>query len=51
MEALVEAGYTTILSGGGPADGNITLRDHIEKGIINGLPHHPDRRSEAQRHR
>jgi imidazolonepropionase-like amidohydrolase len=36
MEALLEAGYTTILSGGGPAEGNITLRDHIEKGIING---------------
>src|SRR5262245_61811737 len=36
MQALLEAGYTTILSGGGPAEGNITLRDHIEKGIING---------------
>jgi imidazolonepropionase-like amidohydrolase len=36
MQAQLEAGYTTILSGGGPADGNITLRDHIEKGIING---------------
>ena len=36
MQALLEAGYTTILSGGGPADGNMTLRDHIEKGIING---------------
>src|SRR3954469_9096471 len=36
MQALLEAGYTTILSGGGPADGNLTLRDHIEKGIING---------------
>ena len=36
MQALLEAGYTTILSGGGPADGNITLRDHIEKGVING---------------
>jgi imidazolonepropionase-like amidohydrolase len=36
MQALVEAGYTTILSGGGPAEGNITLRDHIEKGVING---------------
>src|ERR1051326_6548305 len=28
MQAQLEAGYTTILSGGGPADGNITLRDH-----------------------
>lgn len=36
MQNLLEAGYTTILSGGGPAEGNITLRDHIEKGMING---------------
>jgi imidazolonepropionase-like amidohydrolase len=36
MQALLEAGYTTILSGGGPAEGNLTLRDHIEKGLING---------------
>ena len=36
MQALLEAGYTTVLSGGGPADGNITLRDRIEKGEING---------------
>jgi imidazolonepropionase-like amidohydrolase len=36
MQALLEAGYTTILSGGGPADGNITLRNHIESGMING---------------
>jgi imidazolonepropionase-like amidohydrolase len=36
MQQLLEAGYTTILSGGGPAEGNLTLRDHIEKGIING---------------
>ena len=36
MQAQLEAGYTTILSGGGPAEGNMTLRDHIEKGVING---------------
>jgi len=36
MQALLEAGYTTVLSGGGPAEGNIALRDHIDKGIING---------------
>jgi imidazolonepropionase-like amidohydrolase len=36
MQAQLEAGYTTILSGGGPADGNITLRDRIESGQING---------------
>jgi imidazolonepropionase-like amidohydrolase len=36
MQALLEAGYTTVLSGGGPAEGNVTLRDHIDKGVING---------------
>jgi len=36
MQALLEAGYTTVLSGGGPAEGNITLRDHINNGLING---------------
>ena len=36
MQNLLEAGYTTILSGGGPADGNLTLREHIESGLING---------------
>jgi imidazolonepropionase-like amidohydrolase len=36
MQALLDAGYTTILSGGGPAEGNITLRDRIEKGVIRG---------------
>jgi imidazolonepropionase-like amidohydrolase len=36
MQAQLEAGYTTILSGGGPAEGNITLRDHIDSGQING---------------
>jgi imidazolonepropionase-like amidohydrolase len=36
MQAQLEAGYTTLLSAGGPADGNITLRDHIESGQING---------------
>ncbi|HEY4361293.1 MAG TPA: amidohydrolase family protein [Bryobacteraceae bacterium] len=36
MQALLEAGYTTVMSGGGPAEGNITLRDHIDRGVING---------------
>jgi imidazolonepropionase-like amidohydrolase len=36
MLAQLEAGYTTILSGGGPADGNIVLRDRIESGEIAG---------------
>ena len=36
MQSLLEAGYTTILSGGGPGDGSLALRDHIESGMING---------------
>jgi imidazolonepropionase-like amidohydrolase len=36
MQAQLEAGYTTLLSAGGPAEGNITLRDRIDKGQING---------------
>jgi imidazolonepropionase-like amidohydrolase len=36
MQALLDAGYTTILSGGGPAEGNLTLRQHIESGAIRG---------------
>ena len=36
MQALLDAGYTTVLSGGGPAEGNITLRDHIDSGQIKG---------------
>jgi imidazolonepropionase-like amidohydrolase len=36
MQAQLEAGYTTILSGGGPFDGNLVLRDRIESGEING---------------
>src|SRR5215471_9675873 len=36
MQQLLEAGYTTILSGGGPEEGNLTLKDHIEKALIKG---------------
>jgi imidazolonepropionase-like amidohydrolase len=36
MQSLLEAGYTTILSAGGPGDGTLALRDHIESGMING---------------
>src|SRR5262245_29264060 len=36
MQSILEAGYTTVLAGGGPGDGTIALRDHIESGIING---------------
>ena len=31
MRSLLEAGYTTVLAGGGPAEANIALRDRIEK--------------------
>jgi imidazolonepropionase-like amidohydrolase len=36
MQSLLEAGYTTVLAGGGMADNNVLLRDHIESGMING---------------
>jgi len=36
MQSLLEAGYTTVLAGGGPGDGTLALRDHIESGMING---------------
>jgi imidazolonepropionase-like amidohydrolase len=36
MQSLLEAGYTTILAGGGMAENNIMLRDHIDSGTING---------------
>jgi imidazolonepropionase-like amidohydrolase len=36
MQSLLEAGYTTILAGGGQADNNLALRDHIDSGLING---------------
>src|SRR5688572_10062652 len=36
MQRQLEAGYTTILSGGGPGDGNLVLRRKIESGEING---------------
>jgi imidazolonepropionase-like amidohydrolase len=36
MQALLDAGYTTVLSGGGPAEGNIMLRDRIESGRVRG---------------
>jgi imidazolonepropionase-like amidohydrolase len=50
MQAQLEAGYTTILSGGGPAEGNITLRDHIEQGLINGPRIIPSRAEIEQQH-
>src|SRR5262245_53379080 len=36
MQSLIEAGYTTILTAGGPGDGTLALRDHVESGMING---------------
>ena len=36
MQSILEAGYTTVLAGGGPGDGTMALRDHIESGMING---------------
>jgi imidazolonepropionase-like amidohydrolase len=36
MQELLDAGYTTVLSGGGPAEGNIQLRQDIESGVIKG---------------
>jgi cytosine/adenosine deaminase-related metal-dependent hydrolase len=36
MRSLLEAGYTTVLAGGGPADQNLALRDRIEKGEFVG---------------
>jgi imidazolonepropionase-like amidohydrolase len=36
MRSLLEAGYTTVLAGGGPAEANIALRDRIDKGEFIG---------------
>ena len=38
MADLIEHGFTTVLCGGGPADGNLKLARDIESGMING-PH------------
>ena len=36
MQAQLEAGYTTILSGGGPAEPIVSMRDRIDSGAMNG---------------
>ena len=36
LQSLLEAGYTTVLIGGGQADANIGLRDLVESGKANG---------------
>jgi imidazolonepropionase-like amidohydrolase len=36
MRSLLEAGYTTVLAGGGQADANIALRDRIDNGEFIG---------------
>jgi imidazolonepropionase-like amidohydrolase len=38
MADLIEHGFTTVLAGGGPADGTLALARHIDSGAING-PH------------
>jgi imidazolonepropionase-like amidohydrolase len=38
MVDLIEHGFTTVLAGGGPAEGTLTLARHIDSGLING-PH------------
>jgi imidazolonepropionase-like amidohydrolase len=36
VKSLLEAGYTTVLAGGGPAEANMALRDRIDKGEFIG---------------
>ncbi|HKC56573.1 MAG TPA: hypothetical protein VKC35_10635, partial [Vicinamibacterales bacterium] len=36
MQSLLEAGYTTVLIGGGPAEANLALAKKIESGEYNG---------------
>lgn len=36
MQSLLEAGYTTVLIGGGQAADNVMLRDKVESGMLNG---------------
>jgi imidazolonepropionase-like amidohydrolase len=36
IKSMLEAGYTTVLSGGGPADANVALRDRVDKGEFVG---------------
>ena len=36
MQEFLEAGYTTLMSGGGPVPGIVQLKDRIEKGQIKG---------------
>jgi hypothetical protein len=51
MQSLLEAGYTTVLAGGGPGDGTLALRDHIESGMINGPRVLPSERVNIRHHR
>jgi len=36
MQEFLEAGYTTLLAGGGPAEGNLELKRRIESGQLKG---------------
>src|SRR6187455_1075946 len=36
MQEFLEAGYTTLLAGGGPAEGNVELKRRIDSGQLKG---------------
>src|ERR1041384_469432 len=36
MQEFLEAGYTTLLAGGGPAEGNLELKRRIDSGQLKG---------------
>ena len=36
LQEFLEAGYTTLMSGGGPVPGIVQLKDRIEKGQLKG---------------
>ena len=36
LQEFLEAGYTTLLSGGGPVPGIVELKERIEKGVLKG---------------
>lgn len=36
MQEFIEAGYTTLLAGGGPAEGNVELKRRIDSGQLKG---------------
>ncbi|NOT27615.1 MAG: amidohydrolase family protein [Acidobacteria bacterium] len=36
MQEFLEAGYTTLLAGGGPAEGNLELKRRLDAGVLKG---------------